>query len=70
QIPFYPDLQTVTSRDGQQAEEGRGQQKGPAEPVLEEETIPADLPVLWGATARVTYALAQLLKKVPLKDLC
>lgn len=70
QIPFYPELQTVTSRNGQQTEESGGDRKGPAEPVLEEETIPADLPVLWGATARVTYALAQLLKKVPLKDLC
>lgn len=76
QIPFYPELQSApdqtggprTERGGM-GPEGSGGQKGPAEPISEGETIPADLPVLWGATARVTYALAELLKKVPFKDL-
>lgn len=67
QIPFYPALLPVPEeegvQEGMQAEGGADRLKGPAEAVVEGESIPQDIPVLWGATARVTYALAELLKK-------
>ena len=35
---------------------------GPAEAVGVNEALPEEMPVLWGATARVTYAMAQFLR--------